>query len=483
MPGPVLAILLAAAGCAGVPPGAAGGLELTPCHIERLAEEVLCGTLEVPEDRAAAHGPRIGIQVAVLPPLRRAAEPDPLILLAGGPGQGARSFAGIAARYFREVRRDRAIVLVDLRGTGGSNPLDCLRSDDELAAIDAARHELLFGSAGACLAELDADPRHYTHAAALADLDEVRQRLGYAQVNLWGGSWGTRAALLYALTYPDAVRSVVLDGAVPLEMGFPASASLDAARALDGLVDRCARDADCASAYPDPRAELDGLLERLAGAPARVTLRHPRTGDAVTRTFTREAVSELLRVVLYTPVDASRLFHLVHLARQGDFAPLAAQYAYSASMSIDEMALGATLAVLCSEDMPASADRDLVVDAGDSPFGIVYAAGWRARCVGWPAGPPLAFPPSATAPGAALILSGEHDPVTPPRWGEVMRRHFPASRHIVVPGAAHNASFTGCVPRLIAEFIGRGAGDGLDAACVADVPLPPIVTSLAGGRP
>ncbi|HSC28641.1 MAG TPA: alpha/beta fold hydrolase, partial [Vicinamibacterales bacterium] len=194
----------------GAPPAP---LPLVPCHLESLAEQVLCGVHDVYEDRDAASGRRIPIHVAVLPPLRRSAAPDPLVIMAGGPGQGARSYAGLAARYFRQVRRSRAIVLVDLRGTGASNPLECPGAQDEIVALGRGA-DLFLGSPRDCASGLDADVRHYTHAAALADLEDVRLRLGFDRVNLWGGSWGTRAALLYALTYPHAVRSLVLDGAV-----------------------------------------------------------------------------------------------------------------------------------------------------------------------------------------------------------------------------------------------------------------------------
>lgn len=111
-------------------------------------------------------------------------------------------------------------MLVDLRGTGGSNPLECSIGEDALASLDSS----LGGNemAEACLKALDADPRHYTHKDALRDLDEIRQLLGYERISLWGGSWGTRAALLYAASYPNAVRSLVLDGAVPPRYGVSA---------------------------------------------------------------------------------------------------------------------------------------------------------------------------------------------------------------------------------------------------------------------
>jgi pimeloyl-ACP methyl ester carboxylesterase len=454
---------------------------LVPCHLEHLAEEVRCGTHEVFENRETNSGRRLSIQFAVLEPLRRTHEPDPLFIMAGGPGQGARSFAGIAGRYFKKVRRTREIVLVDLRGTGESNPLACKAGEDALASLSS----LLGGAdmAARCAKSLDADPRRYTHKEALADLDEIRRRLGYERINLWGGSWGTRAALLYAATYPDAVRSVVLDGAVPLDMAFPLSLAQDTEQAMDLLMAGCAADAGCAAVYPNPREDFHQLLERLERKPLIVQAVHPQTGAAITVTLGREALAEIVRVALYTPGDASRVLRILAHASAGDFEPLFAQVVRSASTSTDEMALGATLSILCSEDMPLVRDADFEAAGRGTFVRSSYGDAWRSRCGSWPRGEALTLDQGVRLAIPALILSGGHDPVTPARWGERMGRHFPNHQHVVVPGAAHNASFSGCVPDLIAEFITRGSADQLDASCARKVAWPPIVVSDAGARP
>lgn len=485
IPGIILAVLAVALGTSSYVARAGHGaapvdrLDLAPCHLEGLAEEVSCGVLDVVEDRDAGSGRTISIHVSVLGPLRREAAPDPLFIMAGGPGQGARSYAAAVARSFRRVRATRAIVLVDLRGTGDSAPLRCGDALDEVQALSRGRDALL-GSGAGCVAGLDADPRHYTHRDALADLDAVRQRLGYDTINLWGGSWGTRAALLYAISYPQAVRRVVLDGAVGLGMRFPVTAAEDAQRAFDLLAARCADDEACAREFPDSRRELEGMLARLERTPARVRIAHPRTGARVTVTITRETAAEILRVALYTTVDAARVPAIVRRAALGDFAPLVAQYHHSARLSSDDMARGTTMAVLCSEDLPRVVGEDLEAAAGGSFLRTSYADGWVERCNGWPVGPAIGVDPAAISNAPALILSGALDPVTPPRAGDTMARHFPDNRHVIVPGAAHNTSFTGCVPDLIASFLD---GVDIDAACVDDVPAPPVETGLAGGRP
>ena len=219
-------------------------------------------------------GRRLSIQVAVLPALRRVVSPDPLFIIAGGPGQGARGMADAAARFFRRIRRSRDIVLVDLRGTGGSAPLRCPEGADDLAelTLEAMRTQIR-----ECLAGLDADVRHYTHEQSLQDVDEIRGALGYGRINLWGGSWGTRAALLYALRFPNSTRTAVLDGAVPLDLEFPRTASADAGAALDRLIADCRADAGCARAFPDPHALLAAFDRQFERGPVTLRIRHPRT--------------------------------------------------------------------------------------------------------------------------------------------------------------------------------------------------------------
>jgi pimeloyl-ACP methyl ester carboxylesterase len=475
-------VLVSTLACAdsGRPLGGQAPLSLTPCHVARLAEEVLCGTHEVFEDRDARAGRTLSIQVAVMPPLRRTAEPDPLFILAGGPGQGARGFAPAAARYFKKIRRTRPIVLVDLRGTGASGKLDCPRSDDEISFVAGFFFDP--GEVPRCASTLAADPRRYTHAEALADLDDIRKRLGYPHINLWGGSWGTRAALLYATTYPESVRTVVLDGAVPLSMEFPRTVAATAERAFERLLEGCRTDASCAAAHRTTAAEFRELLTRLESRQG-VQIRHPRTGTARRVALSRGAVAEIVRVALYSPGDAARLLQVIRHAIDGDFGPLLAQAVRSAAWSTDDMALGQTMAILCSEDLPMVAGADFARDAAGTFSGTGYADLWRQRCSGWPAGKGITIDRQATSTIPALILSGEHDPVTPAPAGDAMGRHFPNHHHIVVPGAAHNASFSGCVPDLIAAFIARGSVEGLDGSCAARVPWPPAVVSDAGTLP
>jgi pimeloyl-ACP methyl ester carboxylesterase len=363
-------------------------------------------------------------------------------------------------------------VLVDLRGTGGSNPLGCHIGDigDPLGYLEGDL------DARPCLRSLKGDPRLYTTAPAMDDLDEVRAALGYGKINLWGGSYGTRAALVYAQRFPGRVRSVVLDGAAPFEIVLPLYNAWGAQRALDRLLADCAAERECRSAYPRLREELDEVFAKL---PVRASLRHPQTGKPLEMTVSRGVFASGLRGMLYTPAHASLIPWVIHSARQGDFAPFATLSLETAAWSTETMSLGLTLSVLCSEDVHRIGDDEAERAVRGTFLGDFEIEAWRRMCEPWPRGPvpaldhrPIRVP--------ALILSGDLDPVTPPRWGEAMKKHFPSAIHVVVPGTAHNTSMTGCVPDLIARFL---EGERIDASCVRQIRRPPFVIDPSGTAP
>ena len=257
-----------AAGPAG--DGRYGRLALAPCATGEgaMRAEAMCGILEVPEDRGAPGGRRIALNIAVLP-ARNAAGLEPVFFLAGGPGQAATALAGHIDVALREVRRSRDVVLVDQRGTGRSNPLDCVAADGTPLPFDATRMSdpaAIAGYAQRCAAGLDgrADPRHYTTAAAIADLDDVRAALGAETVDLVGGSYGTRVAQHYAARYPQHVRSLVLDGVAPNDLVIGAEFAHTFESALRLQAAQCDETEGCRERFPtDAPTQLRQVMDRL----------------------------------------------------------------------------------------------------------------------------------------------------------------------------------------------------------------------------
>ncbi|MBV8203304.1 MAG: alpha/beta fold hydrolase, partial [Acidobacteria bacterium] len=293
----------AAPGAKAAAPGKRAG-RLAPCHLEGLAEEVRCGTYEVWEDREARRGRKIALNIVVLPALGHDRAPDAIAPLAGGPGEGVTQAAGSLAEQ-KGLRRHRDILLVDQRGTGKSNPLNCDFYGPDSHRNGADPRQLagdLFPPAAvrACRDRLEkvADLKLYTTALAMDDLDEVRAWLGYPQLDLDGGSYGTRAAQVYLRRHPGAVRCAVLDGVLPVDETIPLHHAYAGKRAVDLLFAECAAQPACHAAFPHPGEELAEVLARVDRG-VQVRIPDHRTGGTALVTPDRGLIAEGIRYLTY----------------------------------------------------------------------------------------------------------------------------------------------------------------------------------------
>jgi pimeloyl-ACP methyl ester carboxylesterase len=453
-------------------PSYAADLALEDCQRGQGPSDGRCGTLTVWENRQAASGREIQLDVVVMPALSRNPAPDPLFVLAGGPGQAATEIISQIGYSLRKIRRQRDLVFVDQRGTGDSGPLDC----EMLETEEDGDIEVLLGYIEACVAGYDADLRYYTTPHAMDDLDQVRQALGYEQINLWGGSYGTRAALVYMRRYPESTRSAMLDGAAPLALTMPMHMAVDAQRALDRLFAACAADTVCAANFPDLGSRFTLLLDNLDTNPPKVPLQDPLSGAWNEVEINRDLVAGLVRAALYSGHWSSLVPLMIDRALNGDYQPLMGLGGTWSGVS-EGISLGMQLAVLCSEDVAR------IDSLNDTPtfMGQKHAEFYLRGCQFFPPAdlPDNYFEPIVSAV-PTLVLSGADDPVTPPRWGEETARHLKNGRHLIVPGTAHNTMGSGCVPRLMAQFVDAASADSLDAACIEQVKRPPFFKSYTG---
>jgi pimeloyl-ACP methyl ester carboxylesterase len=458
-------------------------MALSECRLPRYAQAAQCGTLAVPENRARPDGRRIDVFVAVLPANTLDPAPDPLVILAGGPGQAASSIAPLA-QLFAPIRRKRDIVLVDQRGTGRSSALSCKaftpddRAEFELDPLPKARD---------CLAELQArgvDPAQYTTSAFVQDLEDVRAALGYPRLNLWGGSYGTRVAQEYLRRHPDRVRSVILDGVAPPSLRISLDVWRTRDQALDDIIAACRASPSCSKAFPDPGATLAELERTLRGTPAHVD--NPRTGKPFDFPLTFDHVIAALQPLTYVPELASLIPELLASAQRGDYAPLvAASLAFTGDLE-EQMNAALHFSVTCAEDVPridaASRERILAQSRGGS-----LAAELLSVCDVWPRGTmPADFATPVASDVPTLLLSGGLDPVTPPAYGTEVAKTLSRSRHVVATGLGHLVSPHACAPRLIAVFVDNASVDALPASCIdflAHTTRPPFYVDRLAARP
>jgi len=428
------------------------------------------GTFAVYENRNAQTGKMIHLQVVVLHALSPNPRPDPIFFLAGGPGVDATE----SASEFRRspFRRERDIVLVSQRGTGGDNRLDCpeAANDEDLQSyLGPFFSEDVYRD---CLKRLQAkyDLRWYSTFAAADDLFEVRLALGYDQINLIGGSYGTRMALIYMKQHPETVRTAILNGVAPIAFRNPLYHSPAAAQALELILDECVRVPECQQAFPRLREEFTTILRRLEKEPVEVEITHPVTKEKVKVSLDKAAFAEALRTIMYSNLTNRQVPYLIHQAYLGNFQPFAERGLASNRRIRKLIALGMLLCVTCAEDVARIEPPEIPEVIGDSFLGDDRVRQQMAVCQFWPKSIlPDDFDQPVAVDVPTLIISGYFDPVTPPRWGEEAARHLPQSLHLIVPGA--HVPGGKCLENIQQQFLATGTVVNLDTSCAEQLPL------------
>lgn len=488
----MLALALAACVPAASPPGAstivaslaspASRLTLAPCSIPVPAAEASapareeparCGIFLVPENRTTGAGRMLPLRVVILPS-RSPTDSPPMFFLSGGPGQAASE----AAEGFADAspRAERDIVLMDLRGTGEGHRLDCRfggTDDNPQAYLEPLFFE--GGQFSQCREELasQADLTQYTTSTSMQDLDELRQALGHEKIVLFGGSYGTRAALTYIRMFGDHVHAALLSGVSAIENRAPLYHAAAARRAFELLVRECQAEAPCAAAYPTMAEDLRVVLERLRAAPAPVRVPHPATGAPVDLLLSAPAFTDGLRVLLYSAESGRRVPLLLQRARAGDLVTFAEAAMQSSRGLKQSIRLGLLLAVSCSEDVWRIHPEEIALETAGSFIGDWRVRGQMAACADWPRGEvPAEFYRPFRSNVPVLLVSGNLDPVTPPSWAEIARSSLPNSVHLILPGG-HGQNHE-CVERLAGELFRTGSVEGLDRDCAAAARNPPF---------
>lgn len=450
--------------------GAAGTLRTESC--DGVPEPAArCYRLSVYEDQTTRRGRTIGLRIVVLPARSGAKASDAVVYLAGGPGQGATEFLGDNSFTISGAREHRDAIFADQRGTGDSHPLSCQLygpPDDAQSYFDAF---LPLEKVKSCRARLEtkADLSQYTTAASVEDLEAMRLALGYKQLTLVGGSYGTRLAMEYVRRYERHVRAVILEGPVTPANHVPEYFGQLAARALEGVLEECLATRTCRDAFPRIRDEAREVFERVRKAPVKAVAAHPSAQRPAEVTLTRDHVAEAIRYMLYSTAGASRVPLYLHDAFTGDFSPIASfLLRWRQRGAID----GLYISITCAEDVPflgsAAADTD-----EPTFLGGYRVRQQRAACDAWPRG---TKPASSERPVVSrvptLIITGALDPVTPPENGDVLARTLQRSLHVRVPAGAHSlygVQNLECIETLKRVFVEQATVDGLDTTCVGQM--------------
>lgn len=452
-------------------------LTLENCHLGEIRSQVKCGKLVVPENYSKTDGDKISVNFAVLPAIDNSEYKTPLMFLAGGPGQAAVELATGLNRVFSEARKTRDIILVDQRGTGESSALAC--DFEAVESVYSIRADALDPKeVKDCVAQFKGDVTQYNSENAIRDFDAIRNALGHQKINIYGGSYGTRAGLVYMRMFPESLDSVVLDSVGPIEVPIGMFGQ-SGARSFNLLLDNCKKSDSCNTAFPNLAEEFQAVKARLAKEPVTLDIMHPRLGTPTTFLIDDIKFTGNLRFQLYGMEGRSMVPLVIHQAFLGNYKPLQGLIARNEGDQL--VYTGLLFNIVCNEDIPRVSEESRIADADNNFDGGSSHISWEMVCPFFPKyRPSEEFYQSVTADIPTLILSGNLDPVTPPSNGDYSAKTLPNSHHIVVENASHTVAMSTCASDIINEFLTTKTPSKLDESCLEDVPQETFMTSVNG---
>lgn len=445
-----------------------------PC-LDQVEGEALCGRFRVRESREAEGGRTLDIAFVVLRALHDRGNTDAFTQFNGGPGAATTPIASYMARGLAAIREDRDILLVDHRGTGNSEALLC---DNPFPRGMPSRFETVFplDHVDACREMLSqrADLSQYTTAHAMDDLADLATWLGYTQLDLSGGSYGTREAQIFTRRHADMVRTVILNGAAPVDQWVYLEHARTLQAALETVVSECAAQAACSAAYPDLETVLEEDLATASHAPPEVSVE----GQVVP--FGIGPLSYALRGLLYgrAGVVPARLYE----AHEGSWQPLATYYLGRQSwVGAADVPAGYHFSVLCAEDIDPIGWDDIARETAGTFMGDFLIGAYKRVCERWPSAHlPASYFTPVTSDKPALILSGGRDPVTPASGAGAVAAGWPNALHVVVPNGGHGQGGP-CIVAMEVRLVRTGSTEGIDTSCVERAPPTKFVIEGGGG--
>ena len=433
-------------------------------------ESIDCGDLIVLENRHSDNGRTLRLAVAIVHSLSESPKPDPVVWLQGGPGGSTLgAMQGIAgSAFWRALREERDLIFFDQRGTGYSEPHFCDELDVELNAIlykglpaearTAERIEAMTECRDKMLDE-GIDFAAYNSAASAQDLADLRVVLGYGEWSLLGGSYGTRLALTTMRDAPEGVRSVILNATSPPNSSRWSESLQNYDRSLRLLFDQCAADPDCAGLFStDPETAFFDMLDGLEAEPlvaemsdttkfpsGRISLDGELMAAAVFQALYFESVIPFLPL-LFREVTARNTDALLALA--DGIAP-----------DPHRIRQGFYYSVECYEVAPFSAPEAIQAARAQNPrlaeFDYYVSENVNHElCAAWASERAGAIESEAVISDIpTLIMAGEFDPITPPRYGWLAGETLSNSYYIEARAAGHGAGGSECIRGVYSEFL------------------------------
>ena len=462
--------------------------EESPCPFSVPADgSVVCGYVTVPEDHNDPTGPTIRIAVGILKDRSENHQPDPVIVLAGGPGEKVMENAAALEMVLGPIHPNRDLIVFDQRGVGLSEPaLECLELvPTYISLLNEADPEVIeesiFSMWIGCHDRLVSEGHNlsaYNTVQNAADVDAIRRVLGYDQVNLYGGSYGSLLAQATMRDFPNGIRSVIIDSVLPLEKSLFVDASITTSNAILHLLDACVADEACNAAYPDLHGVLYEVIDRLNAEPVPITVTNPLDGQSYDALLTGDGVLSNLVTFLYITEIIPVLPQAIADVHNGDYQ-LMTQLSSTKLALLEALSRGMMFSVMCAEDLIGKQPQDLLDNwatlprqlTGNGDPEVLIENSIFNICENWSvdeADPRVKQPLVSDIP--TLVLAGEFDPVTPPEYGRLVAGYLENSYFFEFAGLGHSViPDNECVQRIAGSFV-ENPTQAPDASCMDEMP-------------
>jgi pimeloyl-ACP methyl ester carboxylesterase len=459
-----------------------GSFEPTDCWFEKPipilpGPEFECGYVTVPERHEAPDGPTIRLPVARVRAQGENPQPDPLFLAQGGPGGDAFEVFSVMLGT-GTFWHDRDVVIFNQRGTRYAAPdLSCTESFDAAAELltmqpDEAETRAL-ELVQQCYDRLTAegvDLSAFNSLQNAADVEAIRQGLGYESYNFYGVSYGTLLGLHLLRNQDGHLRSAILDGVVPTNLNFIPKVIPNTDRVFSEIIKTCEEDAACREEYPELEERFFRLVEELNASPRTVQIKDQETGQTVAAYLDGDTLVDVLFQAFYLPDSYAYFPKLVANLEAGDMTFIEGIWPlFAFDRSISE---GMYYSVICAEDadfVPA----ELTV-TGVRPY---FAArfdddlqSYRDACAIWKVDQLSAtVDDPVTSDVPVLLLSGHYDPITPPYFADVASESLRNDSNLVDPTGSHGVAFGDpCIDKVMQQFL-DDPGSSLDSTCISEI--------------
>ena len=439
--------------------------------------EFECGFVTVPERHENPDGPTIKIPVAISRAQSENPRPDPLFLAQGGPGGDAFEVFSIMLSA-SSVWHDRDVVIFNQRGTRYAQPdLSCTEGFDAAAKllemVQEEEDEESLALLQACYDRLVAegiDLSAFNSVQNAADVDSIREALGYDEFNFYGVSYGTLLGLHLLRDHPEHLRSAILDGVVPTDLNFTLMVAANTDRVFTEIFNKCAQDPECSSQYPDLEQRFFKLVDDLNANPVTLRLDDPDSDQKADAILDGDGLVDVLFQAFYLPDSYAYFPKLVANLEAGDMTFIEGIWPLLAyDRSISE---GMYFSVLCAED--SNFDPALLELEGVRPYfadsAVEELQTYSDACKIWQVDklPPEVNDP-VTAETPVLLMSGYFDPITPPYFADTAAASLPNDVQIIDPTGSHGVAFgDSCIDSIMIQFM-NDPGQNLDTSCLSSI--------------